>query len=175
MDSAGLCLVLLSSCVLVSGQGACDSDTDCSGKYPCCSKFGYCGDGPGYCSDPEEVEAEPVHVTSNNTGCYLPHYELVGGDLPLHAGGGGVAVDPPEPVTCQTRCRDNPLCLWFTFEAESKLCFMKSSRGFLRRRSEVIITRTTHRYRAFQSVAGVTFTSGATFEDGCVKVRCQLM
>ena len=50
---------------LVSGQGSCDSDTDCSGKYPCCSKFGYCGDGPGYCTiiPPEVPEEIPEKVT----------------------------------------------------------------------------------------------------------------
>ena len=94
---------------------------------------------------------------SNKTGCYLPNYEIVGGDLPLEAGGGGLLLDQPEAeaADCQARCGANPLCLWFTFEAQSKLCFLKATRGFLRRRS------------------GGLFTSGATFEDGCVKVSYQ--
>ena len=67
MDSAAQLVfwVLLLGLRLVSSQGSCDSDTDCSGKYPCCSKFGYCGDGPGYCTQiPQEVPQEiPEKVT----------------------------------------------------------------------------------------------------------------
>ena len=161
LDSAGLCLVLLASLALVSAQGSCEGDSDCSGKYPCCSKFGYCGDGPGYCTDqdqPQEKELPPLDYpdqevevfvgapdTNTTSGCYLPHTELVGGDLPLQAGGGGVEVDPPQAESCMARCEANPLCLWFTFHTESKLCFLKSSREFLRRRSKVIITRSPDR------------------------------
>ena len=168
-DSAQLCLILLLGLRLVSGQGSCDSDGDCSGKYPCCSKFGYCGDGPGYCTQiPEEVPEEVPKVPdiANKTGCYLPNYEIVGGDLPLEAGGGGLLLDQPgaEAGDCLARCDDNPLCLWFTFEAHSKLCFLKSTRGFLRRRSAVSIINS----QGLQG--GGLFTSGATFEDGCVKV-----
>ena len=165
LDSAQLGLVLLLGLRLVSGQGSCDSEADCSGKYPCCSKFGYCGDGPGYCTQiPEEAPEEVPKV--NKTGCFLPNYEIVGGDLPLEAGGGGLLVDQPEAEAgdCLARCRDNPLCLWFTFEAHSNLCFLKSTRGFLRRRSAVTLDNR-------QGGGGGLFTSGATFEDGCVKVR----
>merc|ERR1719278_1178886 len=158
-DSARLSFLLLLGLRLVSGQGSCDSDTDCSGKYPCCSKFGYCGDGPGYCTiiPPEVPEEIPEKVpVSNKTGCYLPNYEIVGGDLPLEAGGGGLLLDQPEAeaADCQARCGANPLCLWFTFEAQSKLCFLKATRGFLRRRS------------------GGIFTSGATFEAADCQARC---
>ena len=139
-----LCLALLCIPEMTWCQGSCASDTDCDsdGKFPCCSRFGYCGDGPGYCEVEEvtEVVTEAPEVPEEEFGCFLPpQYELVGGDLPPHAGGGGVVPDSPTPTSCQTRCRDNPLCLWFTYEAESNLCFLKSNRGFLRRRSEVII------------------------------------
>ena len=108
---------------------------------------------------------------SNKTGCYLPNYEIVGGDLPLEAGGGGLLIDQPEAEAgdCLTKCRDNPLCLWFTFEAQSKLCFLKSTRGFLRRRSVVSIINSQALH------GGGLFTSGATFEDGCVKVRILIL
>ena len=165
LDSAQLGLVLLLGLRLVSSQGSCESEADCSGKYPCCSKFGYCGDGPGYCT-PQEVPQEVPKVVANKTGCFLPNYEIVGGDLPPEAGGGGLLLDQPEAEAddCLARCRDNPLCLWFTFEAHSNLCFLKSTRGFLRRRSAVTLDNR-------QGGGGGLFTSGATFEDGCVKVR----
>ena len=111
------------------------------------------------------IEKVPVPV-SNKTGCYLPNYEIVGGDLPREAGGGGLLIDQAEAEAgdCLAKCRDNPLCLWFTFEAQSKLCYLKSTRGFLRRRSGVTIINS-------QGGVGGLFTSGATFESGCVQVR----
>ena len=48
------------------------------------------------------------------------------------------------------RCDENPLCLWFTYSHLSNLCFLKISRGYLRKRGGSVI-------------------SGATFKGGCVE------
>ena len=37
-------------------EGECASDVDCPAYAPCCSKFGYCGDGPDYCQSLKQGE-----------------------------------------------------------------------------------------------------------------------
>ena len=100
-----LLLLVLVSVDLVLGQGSCRTDADCSGKFPCCSQYGYCGDGVGYCSDPdddidddddEDIPVSPVAPVVNTTateGCFMPNVEIVGGDLSPGAGGGGLLLD----------------------------------------------------------------------------------
>ena len=46
--------------------GVCTSNGDCPAYAPCCSKFGYCGDGPDYCQN-TTTEA-PTTTTSSNSG-----------------------------------------------------------------------------------------------------------
>jgi len=173
MDSAIVCsiyIIVISLCLssvdIVTCQGSCSDDSDCSGKFPCCSKFGYCGAGEGYCTDPEEEVVETIEpvTNANDTGCYMPNIEIIGGDLPRNVGGGGLELDPGQQVEdCQERCRLNPLCLWFTFVPEKRLCYLKSSRGYLRYRTSV---NTVQRAGVGGGVANV-FISGATFSDGC--------
>ena len=55
-------------------------------------------------------------------------------------------------------CDLNPFCKWFTYDAETALCYMKDQRGYL-----VNKTRTE----------GKRFTSGATFRDGCAPDPCE--
>ena len=62
-------------------------------------RFGYCGDGPGYC---REVEEEKTEVNNNNvtSGCFFdPGYLLVGGDLDPGAGGGGISLGHDQDVS----------------------------------------------------------------------------
>ena len=107
MDSAIVCsiyVIVISLCLtsvdIVTCQGSCNDDSDCSGKFPCCSKFGYCGAGEGYCTDPEEEVVETIEpvTNANDTGCYMPNIEIIGGDLPHHVGGGGLQLDPGQQV-----------------------------------------------------------------------------
>ena len=107
MDSAIVCsiyIIVISLCLssvdIVTCQGSCSDDSDCSGKFPCCSKFGYCGAGEGYCTDPEEEVVETIEpvTNANDTGCYMPNIEIIGGDLPRNVGGGGLILDPGQQV-----------------------------------------------------------------------------
>jgi len=163
-----LSLVLVS--VGVRGQDTCDADGDCAGDDNCCSSFGFCGMGEGFCTPSSrsrpvlgrQRDEEPdSRGTSNRgssgsrsgvrrsgAGCVLEDTELVGGDIPAILGGGGISLDRDTADECFRRCDDNPACRWYTWDNRENLCYLKSGRGFLRNRTD-------------------DFTSGATFRDGC--------
>ena len=42
------------------------------------------------------------------SGCVLEDVEIIGGDLPFNAGGGGFAADRDDD--CAKECEDNPAC-----------------------------------------------------------------
>jgi len=127
-------------------QGKCETDSDCNEAQPCCSSFGYCGKGEGFC-----IPATRRGPESRKTGagCSLEDTEFVGGDIPRSLGGGGIKLDIDSAESCFARCDENPFCKWYTYDETDKLCFMKNSRGLLRRNTNK------------------RFISGATFRDGC--------
>lgn len=43
-----LAMFIMALTLNVNAQIACNSDQDCPRKL-CCSRFGYCGEGPDYC------------------------------------------------------------------------------------------------------------------------------
>jgi len=112
-------------------QGECDVDEDCRAGQ-CCSTYGFCGSGPDYC----------------RPGCVLEDVEIIGGDLPFNAGGGGFAADRDDD--CAKECEDNPACQFWTFNIRERRCFLKSSRPALRQLREE-----------------GAFISGSTRDDGC--------
>jgi len=91
---------------------------------------------------------DSTEVSRSGAGCVLEDVEWVGGDLPPIVGGGGVSLDRNNSEACFTRCDENPRCKWFTFDDRKALCYLKSGRGYKRKRKD-------------------GFTSGATFRDGC--------
>jgi len=143
-------LLLLPLCL---GQ-ECEVDGDCGEGNPCCSGFGFCGSGEGFCTRARRVG--PAGRPPTNTqgeagagpGCTLANTELVGGDLSPAAGGGGITLERGEAQECFIRCEEHPGCKWFTWDERAARCYLKSSRGYVRERSD-------------------GFTSGATFRDGC--------
>jgi len=132
----------------------CDGDGDCNEPNPCCSGFGFCGSGEGFCTPATRTGPagpppnERVRPSLSGAGCTLPNTEIVGGDIPVSLGGGGITVDGNTPESCNIRCDNNPACYWFTFDTSENLCYLKSDRPLTRNRTD-------------------GFVSGATFRDGC--------
>lgn len=62
------------------------------------SRFGYCGKGKGFCFPAEKQDDDP-----ESSGCILENTEIIGGDLPQSAGGGGVKLDMDSPEQCSAR------------------------------------------------------------------------
>merc|ERR1719483_911151 len=135
--------------IFITGQGSCKKDEDCNEAQPCCSGFGYCGSGEGFCTP--SIRTGPAGrppARRSGAGCSLENTEIVGGDLPVAVGGGGIKLDRSVSDECFNRREDNPGCTWFTYDSKTELCYLKSGRGYLRNRTD-------------------GFTSGATFRDGC--------
>jgi len=147
-------LVLLLGLYGVLAQDTCEGDGDCDGDDNCCSSFGFCGMGEGFCTPSSRVDSRGTGgrggggVRRSGSGCVLEDTELVGGDLPAILGGGGISVERDTAEECYRRCDDNPACRWYTWDNREDLCYLKSGRGYLRNRTD-------------------EFTSGATFRDGC--------
>ena len=55
-------------------------------------------------------------------------------------------------------CELNPFCKWFTYDAQTALCYLKDRRGYLVNKNRTEVDR---------------FTSGATFRDGCTPDPCE--
>ena len=55
-------------------------------------------------------------------------------------------------------CELNPFCKWFTYDAQTALCYLKDRRGYLVNKNRTEMDR---------------FTSGATFRDGCTPDPCE--
>ena len=54
--------------------------------------------------------------TRSGAGCVLDDAELVGGDLPVIVGGGGITLDRDDADECFNRCEENPRCTWYTYD-----------------------------------------------------------
>ena len=52
----------------------------------------------------------------SGAGCVLDDAELVGGDLPVIVGGGGITLDRDDADECFNRCEENPRCTWYTYD-----------------------------------------------------------
>ena len=76
---------------------------------------------------------------------------LLGGDLPVPEGGGGVLVEVGELDGCAYMCEQNSRGQYFTYDQSTNLCYLKSERGRLVNRTEY------ERY-----------TSGSPIAGGCV-------
>ena len=63
-------------------------------------RFGYCGKGKGFCFPAEKPKPDEAPESS---GCLLENTEIIGGDLPQSAGGGGVRLDIDSPDQCSAR------------------------------------------------------------------------
>jgi len=143
--------------VLCQAQDKCENDSGCPGEDNCCSSFGFCGMGEGFCtpstrtsSGGSSSRSRPASRTRSGAGCVLEEVEWVGGDLPAIVGGGGIKLDRNTADECFNRCEDNPGCKWYTYDSKQDLCYLKSERGYMRNRTD-------------------GFISGATFRDGCNK------
>ena len=106
--------------------------------------YGYCGDGPGYCvpvEPEEEVEQAPAPPRPAPGCLFPPGLQLVGGEL------GVVTLSPGNSSvsSCSRRCQAHPLCLWFTHEAGSRRCWLKSGRGYGRSRADTFVSGATFR------------------------------
>ena len=115
---AGLLLVCMVSC-----QGTCEEDEDCNKDQPCCSgsviiillyysildllltRFGYCGNGEGFCTPSTRTGPAGRAPTRRRSGagCSLQNTEIVGGDLPVAVGGGGIKLDRAVADECFNR------------------------------------------------------------------------
>jgi len=148
-----LCLIvllfILNNVSNIYCQGTCKSDEDCNEAQPCCSGFGFCGKGEGFCTPSTRVGPAGRPPQKSGSGCSLLMTEIIGGDLPRSVGGGGVKLDRDSADQCFIRCDENPFCKWYTYDDTNKLCYLKDRRGYLS-------NSTDNR-----------FTSGATFRDGC--------
>jgi len=148
-------LVLL-ICLLHHGQcqDMCEDDAGCPGDDNCCSDFGFCGKGEGFCTPSTRRDsgtasrARPATRSRSGAGCVLDDVEFVGGDLPAIVGGGGIKLDRNTATECFNRCDENPGCTWYTYDTKKDLCYLKDRRGYMRNRTD-------------------GFISGATFRDGC--------
>jgi len=139
----------------VAGQDTCENDAGCPGDDNCCSSFGFCGMGEGFCTPSARGSgtggagrARPTGRRRSGAGCTLQDTEWVGGDLPAILGGGGIRLDRDTADECFNRCEENPECRWYTYDSREELCYLKSGRGYTRNRTD-------------------GFVSGATFRDGC--------
>lgn len=56
----------------------------------------------------------------SGAGCVLDDAELVGGDLPVIVGGGGITLDRDDADECFNRCEENPRCTWYTYDTRYK-------------------------------------------------------
>jgi len=140
---------------LVSSQSKCDSDTDCPENLPCCSSFGYCGEGEGFCFPSATTDAGLLPkrrdgVFRSGAGCSVTNVEYVGGDLPVTSGGGGFRTDRNTSRACFDECEDNFRCRYFTYDVRNQFCYLKTNRGYPRNRTS-------------------GFISGSTDRDGCDK------
>ena len=99
-------------------------------------------------------------VASSTGTCTIPDTELVGGDLASSVGGGGLKLGRGAGLedclarsgrltrlvegpgrwldTRLCRCRENPGCLWYTWDSRDELCHLKSGRGYQRSRSPAL-------------------------------------
>merc|ERR1711892_54822 len=150
------CMVLFYLIVCTTGQDMCEDDDGCPGDDNCCSSFGFCGKGEGFCTPSTRRDsgsgtasrARPATRTRSGAGCVLDDVEWVGGDLPAIVGGGGIKIDRDTATECFNRCDENPACKWYTYDTKKDLCYLKDRRGYMRNRTD-------------------GFVSGATFRDGC--------
>ncbi|XP_023344219.1 uncharacterized protein LOC111713571 [Eurytemora carolleeae] len=141
-------LILMLQFYLVSSQDKCKEDKDCKENAPCCSGFGYCGSGEGFCTPAEGSSGGSPGTRRSGSGCSADDVEYVGGDLSPLLGGGGVRIEKNSSKACYNKCEDNFRCKWFTYDEREQLCYLKSSRGYPRNRTD-------------------GFTSGSTERDGC--------
>ena len=81
-------------------------------------RFGYCGEGPGYC--------EPVD------GCLLQGLDIIGGDMSKEEGGEGVSVEKGDLDGCAYVCEEKIRCGWYSYDKGSNLCYLKFARGYFR-------------------------------------------
>lgn len=147
-------LILASLFCHVLCQDMCEDDSGCPGDDNCCSDFGFCGKGEGFCTPSTRRDsgtasrARPATRSRSGAGCVLDDVEFVGGDLPAIVGGGGIKLDRNTATECFNRCEENPACTWYTYDTKKDLCYLKDKRGYMRNRTD-------------------GFISGATFRDGC--------
>ena len=61
-------------------------------------RFGYCGTGEGFCTPSTRTgpAGKPPTRRKSVDGCSLEDTEIVGGDLPVAVGGGGIKLDRSE-------------------------------------------------------------------------------
>jgi len=131
----------------------CNEQKDCAkeGADQCCSRFGFCGTGDGYCRKQIGADGKEVIVSTIETSCEIPGVEFVGFDLSKDLQGEGIKTDGPEE--CNFKCSDIAECTHYTYDSSSKnedeeLCYLKYGRGEVKSRG-----------------AGVV--SGSTLEGGC--------
>ena len=70
-----------------------------------CLRFGYCGNGEGFCTPSTRTgpAGRPSTRRKSGAGCSLEDTEIVGGDLPVAVGGGGIKLDRSEADECFNR------------------------------------------------------------------------
>ena len=68
-------------------------------------RFGYCGNGEGFCTPSTRTgpAGRPTTRRKSGAGCSLEDTEIVGGDLPVAVGGGGIKLDRSEADECFNR------------------------------------------------------------------------
>jgi len=145
-------LVWVLQLAVVRSQNKCTKDEDCKEDAPCCSQFGFCGDGEGFCTDVAVDESRrPVNrqggsgVNRAGSGCTVDDLEYIGGDLPPIVGGGGVRVDRNSSKECFNKCEENFRCGWFTYDERARLCYLKGTRGYPRNRTDGFVSGSTDR------------------------------
>jgi len=177
-----LCVIMLLH--YVRSQAMCENDAGCSGDTPCCSQFGFCGTGEGFCTDVDDRRPlggaetgiiggtnSPRVINRSGSGCTENDVEYIGGDLLPLEGGGGVDIgrrntnDLGAGVRagqrsynssreCFLRCEENFRCKYFTYDTREGLCYLKAFKGYARKRRD-------------------GFVSGSTNRDGCEDAECR--
>lgn len=132
------------------GQKSCKKDGDCGEDAPCCSSYGYCGSGKGFCTEGTKSGPGENSPQRSGSGCSLENVEFVGGDLSPLEGGGGIQLQKNNDKECYNKCEENFRCKYFTYDEREELCYLKYARGYARNRTD-------------------GFFSGSTDRNGCEK------
>ena len=78
----------------------------------------------------------------SGAGCVLDDAELVGGDLPVIVGGGGITLDRDDADECFNRCEENPRCTWYTYDTRYMSSIWKCSKLHILRMLVILSGRT---------------------------------
>jgi len=126
----------------------CNEEKDClkEGADQCCSRFGFCGVGDGYCRTQIDANGKEVKVSTIETSCEIPGVEFVGFDLEKDLQGGGIKTDGAEE--CNFKCADIAECTHYTYDSSSKnedeeLCYLKYGRGETKSRGAGVVSGST--------------------------------